>query len=265
MDNFDLKKYLAEGRIFEYEEDGTPETFEEWGEYHSKDIRSNSNFDEDVIDKVIDDLVSVSKNLLDEQHPYYSDYASYDGDERAPMWKKQQRALYEALTKYLRIEYKINGQIEKLEIAKNIFFNEIRPGYTGGGDGSYKRDWEYNEEENSGDFEWEDFLKKYPQVKDENLAGEVYYVMQEQNAFDDYDDEEIVDFMKAAATWTDAEDVADYFDEPASDIGKLIAGYYQEESGYEDYPDQWDNYLDYLFQRTERDGNNIDDWRIPDN
>ena len=32
----------------------------------------------------------------------------------------------------------------------------------------------------------------------------------------------------------------------------------------EDYDDQWDNYLDYLFDQTEREGNDIDDWRIPD-
>ena len=70
--------------------------------------------------------------------------------------------------------------------------------------------------------------------------------------------------MKAAATWEDAEDVSDYFDEPASDLGRLIASYYQEESGYEDYDDQWDNYLDYLFDQTEREGDDIDDWRIPD-
>ena len=107
-------------------------------------------------------------------------------------------------------------------------------------------------------------MKKFPEVKDENLAGEVYRIMQEQNGFDDYDDEQIVSFMKAAATWEDAEDVADYFDEPASDLGRLIASYYQEESGYEDYDDQWDNYLDYLFDQTERQGDDIDDWRIPD-
>ena len=121
-----------------------------------------------------------------------------------------------------------------------------------------------DEEENSSDLSWEDFQIKFPEVKDENLAGEVYSIMQEQNGFDDYDDEEIVGFMKAAATWEDAEDVADYFDEPASDLGRLIASYYQEESGYEDYDDQWDNYLDYLFDQTEREGDDIDDWRIPD-
>ena len=121
-----------------------------------------------------------------------------------------------------------------------------------------------DDDENSSDLSWEDFLKKFPEVKDENLAGEVYSIMQEQNGFDDYDDEEIVGFMKAAATWEDAEDVADYFDEPASDLGRLIASYYQEESGYEDYDDQWDNYLDYLFDQTERRGDDIDDWRIPD-
>ena len=121
-----------------------------------------------------------------------------------------------------------------------------------------------DEEENSSDLDFDDFLKKFPEVKDNNLAGEVYSIMQEQGSFDDYDDEEIVSFMKAAATWTDAEDVADYFDEPASDLGRLIASYYQEESGYEDYDDQWDNYLDYLFDQTEREGDDIDDWRIPD-
>ena len=119
-------------------------------------------------------------------------------------------------------------------------------------------------EKNPDNLSWEDFQIKFPQVKDDNLAGEVYSIMQEQGAFDsmDYDDEDIVNFMNAASTWTDAEDVADYFDEPASDLGKLIASYYQEKSGYEDYNDQWDNYLDYLFQRTEREGNDIDDWRI---
>ena len=120
------------------------------------------------------------------------------------------------------------------------------------------------DDENSSDLDFDDFMKKFPEVKDENLAGEVYSIMQEQNGFDDYDDEEIVSFMKAAATWEDAEDVADYFDEPASDLGRLIASYYQEESGYEDYDDQWDNYLDYLFDQTEREGDDIDDWRIPD-
>ena len=120
------------------------------------------------------------------------------------------------------------------------------------------------DDENSSDLSWEDFQIKFPEVKDENLAGEVYSIMQEQNGFDDYDDEEIVSFMNAASTWTDAEDVADYFDEPASDLGRLIASYYQEESGYEDYDDQWDNYLDYLFDQTEREGDDIDDWRIPD-
>ena len=116
--------------------------------------------------------------------------------------------------------------------------------------------------ENSSDLDFDDFLKKFPEVKDNNLAGEVYSIMQEQNGFDDYDDEEIVSFMNAASTWTDAEDVADYFDEPASDIGKLIANYYQEESGYEEFDDKWDNYLDYLFPQTERDGDDIDDYYI---
>ena len=118
---------------------------------------------------------------------------------------------------------------------------------------------------NSDNLSWEDFQKKFPQVKNDNLAGVVYSIMQEQDAFDsmDYDEEDIVSFMNAASTWTDAEDVADYFDEPASDIGKLIASYYQEVSGYENYPDQWDNYLDHLFPQTERRGDDIDDWRIP--
>ena len=119
-----------------------------------------------------------------------------------------------------------------------------------------------DEVENSSDLSWEDFKKKFPKVKDDNLAGEVYSIMQEQDAFNsmDYDDEDIVSFMNAASTWTDAEDVADYFDEPASDLGKLIAGYYQEESGYENKPDQWDNYLDRLFSQTEREGEDIDDY-----
>ena len=118
--------------------------------------------------------------------------------------------------------------------------------------------------ENSSDLSWEDFQIKFPEVKDENLAGEVYSIMQEQNGFDDYDDEQIVSFMNSASTWTDADDVANYFDEPASDIGKLIASYYQEESGYEDYDDKWDNYLDYLFPQTERRGDDIDDYAIED-
>ena len=103
---------------------------------------------------------------------------------------------------------------------------------------------------------WEDFQIKFPQVKDDNLADEVYSIMQQQNGFDsmDYDDEDIISFMNAASTWTDAEDVADYFDEPASDLGRLIASYYQEESGYKNKPDQWDNYLDNLFHQTEREG-----------
>jgi len=118
--------------------------------------------------------------------------------------------------------------------------------------------------ENAGDLKWEDFLKKFPEVKDKNLAGEVYSIMQQQNGFNDFDDEEIVSFMKAASTWTEAEDVADYFNEPASDIGKLIAGYYQEESGYKGFDDKWDNYLDYLFPQTERLGDDIDDYYIED-
>ena len=117
---------------------------------------------------------------------------------------------------------------------------------------------------NPGNLSWKDFQIKFPQVKDDNLAGEVYSIMQQQNGFDDYDDEEIVSFMNSASTWTDADDVANYFDEPASDIGKLIASYYQEESGYEGFDDKWDNYLDYLFPQTERSGDNIDDYAIED-
>ena len=111
---------------------------------------------------------------------------------------------------------------------------------------------------NSADLSWEDFQKKFPKVKDNNLAGEVYSIMQQQNGFDDYEDEDIISFMNSASTWTDAEDVANYFDEPASDLGRLIASYYQEESGYENKPDQWDNYLDRLFHQTERQGDDID-------
>jgi hypothetical protein len=120
---------------------------------------------------------------------------------------------------------------------------------------------------NPGNLSWKDFQIKFPQVKDDNLAGEVYSIMQQQDAFDsmDYDDEDIISFMNAASTWTDAEDVADYFDEPASDLGKLIASYYQEKSGYEGFDDKWDNYLDHLFPQTEREGNDIDDWRIAEN
>ena len=118
--------------------------------------------------------------------------------------------------------------------------------------------------ENSSDLSWEDFQIKFPKVKDDNLAGEVYSIMQQQNGFDDYEDEEIVGFINSASTWTDADDVANYFDEPASDIGKLIASYYQEESGYEGFDDKWDNYLDYLFPQTERSGDDIDDYAIED-
>ena len=116
--------------------------------------------------------------------------------------------------------------------------------------------------ENSGNLSWEDFQIKFPQVKDDNLADEVYSIMQQQDAFNsmDYDDKDIISFMNAASTWTDAEDVADYFDEPASDLGRLIASYYQEESGYKNKPDQWDNYLDNLFHQTEREGEDIDDY-----
>ena len=114
------------------------------------------------------------------------------------------------------------------------------------------------------DLSWEEFQEKFPQVKDDNLAGEVYDEMQLQGDFYHMDDEEVVEFMNAASTWTEAEDVADYFDEPASDIGKLIAGFFQEESGYEDYDDKWDNYLDYLFPQTERFGDDIDDYYIED-
>ena len=121
-----------------------------------------------------------------------------------------------------------------------------------------------DDDENSSDLSWEDFKKKFPKVKDDNLAGEVYSIMQQQNGFDDYEDEDIVSFMNSASTWTDADDVANYFDEPASDIGKLIASYYQEESGYEGFDDKWDNYLDYLFPQTERRGDDIDDYAIED-
>ena len=114
------------------------------------------------------------------------------------------------------------------------------------------------------DLSWEEFQEKFPQVKDDNLAGEVYDEMQLQGDFYHMDDEDVVEFMNAASTWTEAEDVADYFDEPASDIGKLIAGYFQEESGYEDYDDKWDNYLDNLFPQTERFGDDIDDYYIED-
>jgi len=112
------------------------------------------------------------------------------------------------------------------------------------------------------DLSWEEFQEKFPQVKDENLAGEVYDIMQDQGSFDNMDDEDVIEFMNASSTWTEAEDVADYFDEPASDIGRLIASYYQEESGYKDYDDKWDNYLDYLFPQTEREGDDIDDYYI---
>ena len=119
---------------------------------------------------------------------------------------------------------------------------------------------------NPGNLSWKDFQIKFPQVKDDNLADEVYSIMQQQDAFNsmDYDDKDIISFMNAASTWTDAEDVADYFDEPASDLGRLIASYYQEESGYKNKPDQWDNYLDNLFHQTEREGEDIDDYAIED-
>ena len=45
-------------------------------------------------------------------------------------------------------------------------------------------------EENSSDLDFDDFMKKFPEVKDDNLAGEVYDIMQQQNGFDDYEDEE---------------------------------------------------------------------------
>ena len=168
---------------------------------------------------------------------------------------------------------KLISEISWSEIEKTMKFPEGTEFFDGNfgqkyarypGETELKRISGPTDDENSSDLDFDDFLKKFPEVKDENLAGEVYSIMQEQNGFDDYDDEQIVSFMKAAATWEDAEDVSDHFDEPASDLGRLIASYYQEESGYEDYDDQWDNYSDYLFDQTEREGNDIDDWRIPD-
>ena len=167
---------------------------------------------------------------------------------------------------------KLISEITWSEIEKTMKFPEGTEFFSGNfgqkfakyPDGKWKRISGPTDDENSSDISWEDFQIKFPEVKDENLAGEVYSIMQEQNGFDDFEDEEIVSFMKTAATWEDAEDVSDYFDEPASDLGRLIASYYQEESGYEDYDDQWDNYLDYLFDQTEREGDDIDDWRIPD-
>ena len=185
MDNFDLRKYLAEGKLFEEDK------FKRWSEI---------------------DL---------DQFPEGTRY--FDGD------------YGQKFVKYP------DGRSERISGPRN-------------GD----------DDENSSNLDFDDFLKKFPEVKDENLAGEVYSIMQEQNGFDDFDDEQIVSFMKAAATWEDAEDVADHFDEPASDIGKLIAGYYQEESGYEGFDDKWDNYLDYLFPQTERRGEDIDDYAIED-
>ena len=251
MKNFDLRKFLVENKLTSQSKLISEYSWEEWTQVIKKRIPSDGS-EEDVINKVIDDLISTAKNLQDEEHPDYSDYASNDN----------MRALYKALADYLRVEYKKNGEKEKLSIAKDIFFKQIKPNFTGGGEGSRSSDWSIGK--SAPDDSWKGFLKRHPEVKDKNLAGEVYSIMQEQNAFEDFTDEEIVSFMKAAATWTDAEDVADYFDEPASDLGKLIASYYQEESGYEDYDDQWDNYLDYLFPQTERSGDDTDDWRIPE-
>ena len=167
---------------------------------------------------------------------------------------------------------KLISEISWSEIEKTMKFPEGTEFFSGNfgqkfakyPDGKWKRISGPTDDENSSDISWEDFQIKFPEVKDENLAGEVYSIMQEQNGFDDYDDEEIVSFMNSASTWTDADDVANYFDEPASDIGKLIASYYQEESGYEGFDDKWDNYLDYLFPQTERSGDNIDDYAIED-
>ena len=167
---------------------------------------------------------------------------------------------------------KLISEITWSEIEKTMEFPEGTEFFSGNfgqkfakyPDGKWKRISGPTDDENSSDISWEDFQIKFPEVKDENLAGEVYSIMQEQNGFDDFEDEEIVSFMKAAATWEDAEDVSDYFDEPASDLGKLIASYYQEESGYEGFDDKWDNYLDYLFPQTERSGDNIDDYAIED-
>ena len=167
---------------------------------------------------------------------------------------------------------KLISEISWSEIEKTMKFPEGTEFFSGNfgqkfakyPDGKWKRISGPTDDENSSDISWEDFQIKFPEVKDENLAGEVYSIMQEQNGFDDFEDEEIVSFMKAAATWEDAEDVSDYFDEPASDLGKLIASYYQEESGYEGFDDKWDNYLDYLFPQTERSGDDIDDYAIED-
>ena len=167
---------------------------------------------------------------------------------------------------------KLISEISWSEIEKTMEFPEGTEFFSGNfgqkfakyPDGKWKRISGPTDDENSSDISWEDFQIKFPEVKDENLAGEVYSIMQEQNGFDDYDDEEIVSFMNSASTWTDADDVANYFDEPASDIGKLIASYYQEESGYEGFDDKWDNYLDYLFPQTERSGDDIDDYAIED-
>ena len=164
---------------------------------------------------------------------------------------------------------KLISEISWSEIEKTMKFPEGTEFFNGNfgqkfvrypGETELKRISGPTDDENSSDLSWEDFQKKFPKVKDNNLAGEVYSIMQQQNGFDDYEDEEIVGFINSASTWTDADDVANYFDEPASDLGRLIASYYQEESGYENKPDQWVNYLDNLFHQTEREGKNIDDY-----
>ena len=168
---------------------------------------------------------------------------------------------------------KLISEISWSEIEKTMKFPEGTEFFNGNfgqkfvrypGETELKRISGPTDDENSSDLSWEDFQKKFPKVKDNNLAGEVYSIMQQQNGFDDYEDEGIVSFMNSASTWTDADDVANYFDEPGSDLGKLIASYYQEESGYEGFDDKWDNYLDYLFPQTERRGDDIDDYAIED-
>ena len=168
---------------------------------------------------------------------------------------------------------KLISEISWSEIEKTMKFPEGTEFFNGNfgqkfvrypGETELKRISGPTDDENSGDLSWEDFQKKFPKVKDNNLAGEVYSIMQQQNGFDDYEDEDIVSFMNSASTWENAEDVSDYFNEPASDLGKLIASYYQEESGYEGFDDKWDNYLDYLFPQTERRGDDIDDYAIED-
>lgn len=118
MDNFNLRKYLTEGRLFEV---NTSEEFDEYKELISKKLPSN--LDEYVVDGVFYDIISTAKNLQDEQHKDFDDYTiRLDGSPNVL------RAIYVALDEYIIKQYKEKGQDEELAIAQEIF-KIIKPNF----------------------------------------------------------------------------------------------------------------------------------------